>query len=94
MYSVPRPCVHGHSMQPKHRESHEREHTHARTLTLPPLPPTPCPRCAAPAAAHARTRQLAQQYCSEIFEVLRTLRRTRDMSVAEVKLVGGRQWFR
>ncbi|KAG1678008.1 hypothetical protein FOA52_000803 [Chlamydomonas sp. UWO 241] len=51
-------------------------------------------------AAFARTRdtgevlgadvvndELAQQYCAEIFEVLRTLKRTRDMSVAEVKLV-------
>ena len=34
--------------------------------------------------------QEAKRYCAEIFEVLRTLKRTRDMSVAEIK-VGGRE---
>ncbi|EFJ40350.1 hypothetical protein VOLCADRAFT_121729, partial [Volvox carteri f. nagariensis] len=31
--------------------------------------------------------ELAQKYCSDIFEVLKTLKRTRDMSFNEVKLI-------
>eukprot|EP00195_Chlamydomonas_chlamydogama_P008107 CAMPEP_0202901922 /NCGR_PEP_ID=MMETSP1392-20130828/15337_1 /ASSEMBLY_ACC=CAM_ASM_000868 /TAXON_ID=225041 /ORGANISM="Chlamydomonas chlamydogama, Strain SAG 11-48b" /LENGTH=268 /DNA_ID=CAMNT_0049588581 /DNA_START=39 /DNA_END=845 /DNA_ORIENTATION=+ len=31
--------------------------------------------------------EAAKQYCADIFEILRTLKRTRDMSVAEVRLV-------
>jgi hypothetical protein len=30
--------------------------------------------------------QMAKSYCADIFEVMRTLKRTRDMSVAEIKV--------
>lgn len=33
------------------------------------------------------SQEQATQYCADIFEILRTLKRSRDMSVAEVKLV-------
>ncbi len=42
---------------------------------------TPC------AGRRGRCAQAARTYCREIFEVLRTLKGTRDMSVNEVKLV-------
>ena len=54
-------------------------------ISIPPAQPSLLTR--APALASNEPTQLARQYCADIFEVLRTLKRTRDMSVAEVKLV-------